>query len=191
MQYRIAFWLCLLIGIGQTTYAQSTLSEFSTQFLVKSFGYGTIKGNFENIQGTIQLDTLNLEHSNFQLQLDTKTIQTGKKLVNKFVKSKAFFASEKYPEMTFQSTQFSKTATGYSVQGILIIKGQSKLIDLPFKLTSDGENLFLNANICLNRMEVDLGKNYSRFLIKKEVKISISSVLPLSIIQAKSSYVVR
>ena len=178
MQNQIIFLLCLVFGIGQELFAQSLQSAFAAQFSVKSFGYGKVNGNFQNIKGNIQLDTLDLKQSNFELQFDTKAIETGKKLVNNFVKGTPFFAVEQYPLMTFQSIDFLKTEIGFIVKGILTIKGQAIRIDIPFHLESSATALLMKGSICLNRFDFDLGRNYSKFLVKEKVNIELSAVLP-------------
>lgn len=151
------------------------LSDCAISFSIKSFGYGNIKGAFQAIENIVEWNSENINKSNFFLQIKSASVDTGKDLVNKFIKGDAFFASDQYEKITFQSTTISKSGNTYWIKGQLNIKGQTKTIIIPCEIEEKGTAVLLNGKLEINRFDFGLGENYNSFLIKENVEIEIKA----------------
>src|SRR5215211_7777133 len=91
-----------------------------------------VRGNFNDYQGTINLDPANLEHSSVDFQIKADSIDTNVADRDKHLRGEDFFFVEKYPQITFKSKSIKKTGKDtYDVAGTLILRGVSKDVTLP------------------------------------------------------------
>lgn len=113
-----------------------------------------VEGVFNKLSGSISFDEDELSNSKFSVNVDVSSINTGNGLKNKHAISDKWFNAPKFPNITFNSTKFSKTETGgYQVEGILEIHGVKKQISFPFTFSS---NTF-KGGFKVNRMDYNVG----------------------------------
>lgn len=104
------------------------------------------EGNFKGLEGTIRFTPDDLNSSSFNVWVDASTINTGNKKKDKHALGESWLDVEKHPKISFVSSDFQKTATGYSVTGQLSIRGVSKQVSIPF--TFEG-NVFKGSTTVL------------------------------------------
>lgn len=81
------------------------------------------------------------------------------------MRSSSFFDAATFPEITFASTRIEKTEDGYIAHGQLTIRGVSKEVALPFKVTGTVKDpwgktrLGAQAGLTLNRQEYGVSWN--------------------------------
>ncbi len=136
-----------------------------------NFSGTKIEGNFEKINGDISFDENNLSTSKFDLSIEVASIATGNWLKNRHAKGNDWFDAEKYPNIKFVSSKFSKTTTGYLVNGMLIMHGVQKEIAIPFTFS----NAIFKGNFSINRMDYKIGtmEGMSK-KVSNEIKLVIS-----------------
>ncbi len=110
-------------------------------------------GVFKNFKGDIIFDEKNLNASKFDVVIDANSISTGNGMKNKHAKSDKWFDVKTYPEIRFSSTGISKTSSGYSVTGILDMRGVKKEISFPFTFVN---NTF-SGSFTINRLDYNIG----------------------------------
>jgi len=103
-------------------------AEISFIFLSKDVD-GSISG-FES-SSALNLDTL--PESKFKGSVAIETIKTGNFLRDWSLKSSKYFDADAHPKISFESTEISKTGSGFSVKGKLIIKGVTKSATINFE----------------------------------------------------------
>lgn len=131
-----------------------------------------VEGVFKTMSGDIQFDENNLTASRFSTSIDVKSINTGNGMKNKHAKGKKWFDAKTYPVITFNSSKFSKTETGYEVTGTLEIHGTQKEVTIPFTFN---DNTF-NGKFSVNRMDFGVGsmKGMSKKVSNKiDLEISV------------------
>ncbi len=137
----------------------------ATQWFIPSDGY-TIRftsknpnGVFTNLTGDIFFDESHLPVSRFDVTVDVNSINTGNKLKNKHARSAKWFDAEKYPQIKFTSSKFSRNDTAFVVTGILDMHGVQKEISFPFQysIRPEGGALF-TAGFDVNRNDYHIGK---------------------------------
>jgi polyisoprenoid-binding protein YceI len=110
-------------------------------------------GVFSKMSGDISFDEKDLANSKMNVKVDVTSINTGNGMKNKHAKSDKWFDAKKYPNITFTSTSFSKSATGYQVKGTMEIHGIKKEVTIPFTFKN---NVFAGA-ITVNRLDYKIG----------------------------------
>ena len=98
----------------------NTLIEFSVKHLM----INVVKGRFDEVQGSIYLDTQQPENSWVKASVNTASLSTGIEQRDRHLNSADFFDTERYPTITFESTRVRRTAAkSCAIIGNLTIRG--------------------------------------------------------------------
>jgi polyisoprenoid-binding protein YceI len=109
-----------------------------------------VRGSFDEFEGGGELDAANPANSKLQLTIKTASIDTRNADRDGHLKSNDFFDMEKYPEITFQSTQVEPAdATHFDVTGDLTIKETTKPVTVRLEFTGSAVDPFGNHRIGL------------------------------------------
>ena len=123
-----------------------------------SFDSPDASGIFGSITGTVIFYSNNLNQSKFDVKIPVESIDTDNFLKNRHAKSAKWFDAEKYPNITYKSSQILKTQSGYMVRGTLTIRDISKPVTIPFKFNPKGKIATFDASFVVNRMDFQIGK---------------------------------
>jgi polyisoprenoid-binding protein YceI len=101
----------------------------AAEFKVKHMMISNVKGKFGNISGLLTLDGGDPAQSSVEATIPIATVNTGDDQRDGHLKSGDFFDAEKFPEMSFKSTQVKSTAPGeLAVTGDLTLHGVTKSV---------------------------------------------------------------
>jgi polyisoprenoid-binding protein YceI len=129
---------------------------------------GTVNGSIGGLKGNVNFDPQNPSGSNMDVTLDLSTIMTGNNKRDKDIKEEdTWFNIAKYPTIAFKSNSLAKTAHGYTVDGMLTIKGIVRKVQIPFAFAN---NTF-TGSLKLNRLDYGVGK--STIMVKDTVEVTI------------------
>jgi polyisoprenoid-binding protein YceI len=149
-------YLLLLVPVALFSFSLAIFKPVdksdSVTFKINNFGIGT-KGEFTGLNGTIEWDAENPSNSSFDVSVDVNTINTGIGMRDKDLKQAAWFDASKYPVINFKSTN----VTASTVTGNLTIKGVSKQISFPFKVTPESSGYVFEGTFPLNRRDFGVG----------------------------------
>jgi len=107
----------------------------TAQFKVRHLMISNVKGVFEKVSGTLNLDDKDITRSKVDVGIDIASINTNIKKRDDHLRSPDFFDAAKFPTMTFTSTRVERDGKDkLKVTGNLTIKGVSKVV----VLTVDG-----------------------------------------------------
>jgi len=142
-------------------------SHASAEFSVKHMMVATVKGRFDKVTGTVNLDDKNPAKSTVELTIDPSTIDTHEPKRDGHLKSPDFFDVAKYPTITFKSTKIDKAGKGkFKVTGDLTMHGVTKPVTLavegptaPFKNLMGGMSSGVSATGKINRKDWGLTWN--------------------------------
>ena len=105
-------------------------------FAVRHLEINWVDGRFKDFTGTIRFDDRDVTKSSVEFAAKVTSIDTGVEARDKHLRTADFFEVEKYPEMTFKSTRVERKGKDAGVlHGDLTLKGVTKPVALPFKLT--------------------------------------------------------
>lgn len=132
--------LFLLSLLAPTLFAAYTATSYTpTDDYAVKFATAKADGTFRGLDGTIEFDANDLAAANFDVWVKTASISTGNKTKDKHARGSSWLDAEAFPRISFQSQSFTKTGTGYSVEGQLTIHGVRKTVTVPFTFA---DNLF-------------------------------------------------
>ena len=102
------------------THSQATFS-------VKHMMISTVRGHFEVLSGKLHIDEENPANSWVEAEVDAASINTRDARRDAHLRSPDFLDAEKYPKITFKSTQVTPTGNNlYRVTGNLTMHGVTK-----------------------------------------------------------------
>ena len=144
-----------------------------------------VRGNFNDYEGTINLDPANLEKSSVDFRIKAASIDTNHADRDKHLRGEDFFFAEKYPEITFKSKSIKKTGKDtYNVAGTLTMRGVSKEVTLPVTYLGavkdpwGNEKAGFSTEVTLNRKDYGINWNAALdnggFVLSDEVKVAIN-----------------
>lgn len=150
-----------------------------------------VRGVFTDFAGTGYFNVENPEDSNFQVTIQAKSINTNNPDRDGHLRGNDFFDMEKFPEITFVSTNFSKVdAETFKVTGDLTMKGVSKSITFDLGYTGTAVDPWGNTRIgfegqtTVNRK--DWGINFNAALEAGGVLVSEKITLEFEISAVRS-----
>jgi len=176
----------LLIGTALLAADTFTIDPVhsSVAFSVKHMVVSTVHGKFRDFSGTIYYDPKDVTKSSVEVHIKADSINTDSENRDKHLRSADFLDVEKFPELTFKSTQIEKTSDGYIAKGPLTIHGVSKDVAIPFTIggtIKDAKgNTKLGTDASLTISRKDFGLTWNRavegggVLVSDEVKIELS-----------------
>jgi polyisoprenoid-binding protein YceI len=144
-----------------------------------------VKGSFSGLSGTLKLDETDYTHSGIDVSVPVATLTTGDAQRDGHLKSGDFFDAEKYPAITFKSTNIdSKGGSDYAVTGDLTIHGVTKAVTLTVEDVSEpskdpwgNQRIGLSASTKINRKDFGLSWNSALetggVLVGEDVTISL------------------
>ncbi|HEY8490839.1 MAG TPA: YceI family protein [Dehalococcoidia bacterium] len=139
-----------------------SLAEFS----VKHMMFTTVKGQFNELRGTIHLDEAEPARSTVEAEIPAATVDTRAPDRDAHLRSPDFFDVEHHPTITFRSTRVELTGEGRGrVHGELTIRGVTRPVVLETVFNGRGKNPFgkevigFTARTTINRKEFGLTWN--------------------------------
>jgi len=144
-----------------------------------------VRGRFTAFSGTIQFDESRPEQSSVAFTIDAASIDTGAPDRDAHLRNDDFFAVDKYPAMTFNSSRIIKQGDErFDVEGTLTIRDIARVVTLPVSFLGAAKDPWGNsrigfeAEVSVNRKDFGLNWNAALetggFLVGDEVKISLS-----------------
>jgi polyisoprenoid-binding protein YceI len=138
-------------------------------FAIRHFEINWVEGRFKDFNGMIRFDDKDVTKSSVEFTAKVESVDTGVAPRDKHLRTADFFDVEKYPEMSFKSTQIErKGKSGYVLHGDLTLKGVTKPVAFPFTITGaikdqrDNTRFGVEAHTKINRR--DFGINYGNAL---------------------------
>jgi polyisoprenoid-binding protein YceI len=144
-----------------------------------------VRGRFTDFSGTVQFDEAQPGNSSLTFSIDAASIDTGTADRDTHLRGDDFFAVDKHPAITFNSSKVTKkSAELFEVEGTLTIRNTAKTVTLPVTYLGAAQDPWGNARvgfeteITINRKDFGLNWNAALeaggFLVGDEVKISVS-----------------
>jgi polyisoprenoid-binding protein YceI len=156
----------------------------SVNFSVRHMMISTVRGRFEEFNGTFEVNEANPTQSKIEVEIQTASINTKEAQRDGHLKSPDFFDVEKYPIITFKSKRVEQVADQHvRLVGDLTIKDITKEVALAVEYAGQAKSPWgtvsagFNAQTKINRKDWNLTWNVALetggMLVGDEVTISI------------------
>jgi polyisoprenoid-binding protein YceI len=152
-------------------------------FSVRHAMVTTVRGQFAEYDGKLQLDGANPAASTAEVTIKVVSIDTNQEQRDGHLRTGDFFDTETHPEITFTSTAAEQVdAETYRLTGDLTIKGTTKPVSIDFTFNGAAKDLYGNERVgfegstTINRTDWGLSYNAALetggVLIGEKVKLS-------------------
>jgi polyisoprenoid-binding protein YceI len=165
------------------------LDPYHTQveFSAKHLGMMTVRGYFDEVSATADIDPGHPETSSVQVTISAASVRTNNGIRDNDIRSPHFLEVDKYPEITFRSTSVEAAGQDrYTLTGDLTIKGITHPVTLAllrygeFNDPAMGHRISYSATTQINRKDFGLTSNAildGRLVVSEEIKIQIEGEL--------------
>ena len=149
----------------------------AVQFRIYHLGYSVLTGRFNDFGGSFTWDKDNPGASSINVTIKTASIDSNHAERDKHLREADFLDVEKYPEATFESTQYEGDAGGGKLHGILTLHGVSKPITLDVSYIGEGDDPWggyragFEGNVTLRR--ADFGMDYNLGPRSEEMELDL------------------
>jgi polyisoprenoid-binding protein YceI len=144
-----------------------------------------VRGRFSEFAGAIDFNEAEPAKSSVSFTIQAASIDTNQPDRDTHLRSEDFFATERFPTITFVSRAVAPRGEGaFIVTGDLTMRGVTKTIDLPVSFLGratdpwGNQKLAFEAETTLNRKEFGLNWNAALetggFLVGDEVRVGLS-----------------
>jgi polyisoprenoid-binding protein YceI len=155
------------------------------EFSAKHFGMMTVRGHFQEVATTGEINPSQPENSRFEVTINVASLTTNNPQRDNDLRSSYFLELDKYPTITFKSTSIqSKGQDQYALTGDLTIKGVTKPVTLDLQRYGEisdvmmGHRVSFGAEGQINRkdfgMEFDMLAD-NRLVVSHEIKIFVEA----------------
>jgi polyisoprenoid-binding protein YceI len=171
-------------------------------FSVKHMMVTTVRGQFKQYRGTLELDPADFTRSTFEGEIDVASIDTGNTQRDDHLRTNDFFDVPNHPKITFKSTRIEPKGEGeYVVHGDLTMRGVKRPVALDVEFYGLSKNMMgktiagLSARGTLNRK--DFGVNFNAVLeggglaLGDQVKLEIDAEIVAPEVAVKPAAVDR
>ena len=116
-------------------------------FKVKHLVISSVTGTFKSFEGAFETDQEDFSNANIDFTLDVNSIDTNQEQRDVHLKSADFFDQEKYPQISFKSTSFTKSGDDYELTGNLNVKDVTKPITLKVEYGGTATDFYGNEKV--------------------------------------------
>ncbi len=99
------------------------------EFAVKHMLISTVRGRFSDFEAELQLDPERLQQGSVRARVAARSIETGDRMRDDYLRGE-FLSPERFPHLTFQSTQVALRGTKLTLSGRLKIKDIERPVEL-------------------------------------------------------------
>jgi len=118
-----------------------------------------IQGRFDRWTADIVFSPDDLDHSKVTVSIDMASARTGDDQRDASLPAPDWFDTANHPKAAFTATRFEQTGEGrYVARGQLSLRGASRPLSLPFRLTIDGDRATVRGVTSLDRTAFGVGQ---------------------------------
>lgn len=144
-----------------------------------------VRGQFNNVAGTVYFDPQNIANSSVELTIETSSVATGIQKRDEHLKSPDFLDVDKYPEISFKSVRIGSVEGNHaSVTGDLTLHGVTRQITVDSEFSGpvkdpfgDGLSIGFTASTTINREDFGMDWNQpmedNGIMLGREIRLDI------------------
>ncbi|MBD8050276.1 YceI family protein [Limnohabitans radicicola] len=155
------------------SYSAVAPEKSTITFSYKQMGVA-MDGKFRKFSAQVGLDTTKLDKAKGSIDIDLASIDTGSSEADQEVVGKAWFNVAAHPKASFVLKGLKASgANQYEATGQLTIKGQTRELHAPLKLTPQGQ---LTGSFVLKRADFGIGEGmWAKFdVVANEITVNFN-----------------
>ena len=183
MKKTVTFFMAAFLSLGvfaQTTWKHDK-AHSQVSFAITHLGISEVEGVFDTFDATIVSSENDFSDAVFAVSIETASVDTNVEMRDNHLKSADFFDVEKYPSMTFKSTDIEKVSENrYKLSGDLTLHGVTKpiVLNMWYRGSVEGKNgasAGFQFTGTINRSDFNIGPDFPETVLSDEVKIKVDA----------------
>ncbi|WP_053972166.1 YceI family protein [Mangrovimonas sp. ST2L15] len=151
-------------------------------FTVTHLGFNDVSGTFDNATIKVSASKPDFSDATFELTVQTNSINTLVEARNNHLKSADFFDVEKFPTLTFKTTELKAKGKGkFKLTGDLTMHGVTKSVTLDLIYRGQTTNPMssklttsFQVTGVIKRSDFSVGDKFPEVIVSDEVRIKFS-----------------
>jgi polyisoprenoid-binding protein YceI len=144
----------------------------SITFKIKNAGIG-VDGSFKGFQGIVDFNPDDLATSKLNVSVESKTIDTDNSIRDNHLREEEYFGVEKHPRISMKSSKIEKVSEGkYKATFNLTLKGKTESVSFPFSYSKTSTGYKLNGSFDIDRRDYEVGG--SSWILSDDVTVFIN-----------------
>ncbi len=173
---KIFLSLLLFISFGVSAQRYIPADQGSkVHFKIRNFGINT-GGELSGLKGEIIFFTTDLAACQFNVTVNSSTVDTDNSSRDGHLKESTYFDVEKYPVITIASTKIEKTNKTeggyYYFTGTLTLRDVTKPVSFPFKIEKQNDAYLFTGEFTIDRLDYGVGDKSA--VLSNTVNVSLS-----------------
>jgi polyisoprenoid-binding protein YceI len=142
-------------------------------FAIKQAGFSTVRGRFDDVQGTI-VTAPEPGDSSVRAIIRTASVRTGNRRRDEHLRTKDYLDTEAYPTITFASTAVRAAGTELLVDGDLTIHGVTRPVTLTLVVDGFGAGVArFSVRTAIDRAEYGVTCGPASFAISRKLTVGL------------------
>lgn len=146
----------------------TTISNAEITYVYTS---SNVKGSIKGFSSSSKIDWNDISKSKFKGSVKAETLKTGNVFRDWSIKGRKYFNKEKYPLISFESTEVTKNGDDIKVNGNLTLKGITKTITVDFK--KNGKNLIGTTTLYSSDFDIKVKKKREANKVEVTMKFAL------------------
>ncbi len=150
----------------------------SVMFSVRHLGISNLRGQFNDISGTVLFDKDNPSNSSVEMSVAVESLDTHFAMRDQNVKSSYYLDAKQFPTITFKSTKVEGSGDTFKVTGDFTLHGVTKQLTIDFTKVGEGKGtqgeLRAGGETRFTIKRSDFGMNFQLGPVGDEVAITLS-----------------
>lgn len=110
------------------------------EFRVQHLGYSWLYGRFNDVSGSYTYDADDPEATQVNVEIDPASVDTRHAERDKHLRSEDFLHVDEFPDASFESTGYSGSAEGGTLEGNLTLHGVTEPVSIEVTKIGEGED---------------------------------------------------
>lgn len=169
----VVLTLVMIASAKANSFRAVIAEKSSITFTVRQMGV-PMEGRFKRFTASMTLDTTRLDKARGSLEIDLSSIDTGLAEADQEVQGKAWFHVAVHPKAIFVLKSISANGSGlYQATGQLTIKGQTREMNFPLRLSPQG---MLTGSVAMKRSDFMIGEGvWAKFdVVANEITVQFN-----------------
>ncbi len=163
-------------AIDARTHWELDPANTTVGFTVKKFRLITVRGQFSEVRGSVELPGAALTAAVVDIEIDAASIDTGMEKRDAHLRTADFLDVQRCPTITFRSTHVEELSEDrLRIHGYLTIRGLTREVALDATLVSrDEERAEILTSATLDRRDFGLTWNFLGLMVGDAVEVEIA-----------------
>lgn len=152
-----ALLYALICTLGAISPARADGSGSVIRFVAAQSGV-SLQGTFSDFAASVDFDPARPDKGTAQVIVRVGSVSTGTPSADELLRSEDFFDAAKFPQATFEASDFHAQEGHYSAKGTFTLKGHAVPLAVTFTMRGSPEGRWFDGAFAISRLAFGVGQ---------------------------------